>query len=325
MNDRILKYINSINSALQDFDFSGKPTELYEPIRYILTMGGKRIRPLLSLLSYGLFRDDPMDIVHPSLAIEIFHNFTLMHDDIMDRAPVRRGNPTVHEKWNENAAILSGDTMLVKAYEPILKVPENKLKICIEKFNTCAVEVCEGQQWDMNFETEDNVSEDMYLNMIRLKTSVLLGFAMEFGSILANATKYDQTRLKELGISLGMGFQLKDDLLDVYGKSDKFGKQAGGDILSNKKTFLLINALNKANEDQRKELKYWIGLKEFDPKEKISAVMKIYADTKIRNVTEAKMNEYVDKGYQHLDSISVNNERKTDLRALMDYLVSREK
>ncbi len=325
MNDNLRKYINCINQALKGPEFSGVPEELYAPIRYILDLNGKRIRPLLTLLSYGMFKDDPFDVVYPSLAVEVFHNFTLMHDDIMDNAPIRRGKATVHEKWNENIALLSGDAMLVKAYGFFTKIPEDKIRICIDKFNSCAVKVCEGQQLDMNFEERARVSIEQYLEMIKLKTAVLLGYSLELGSILGNASDADRKALQELGINLGIGFQLKDDLLDIYGETDKFGKQVGGDIISNKKTFLLIKATDCATETQMKELEYWIGLKEFNPDEKVRAMMDIFAQTNVKVSAEDKINEFFKKGYNNLDSISVDEVRKSDLRSLMDFLISRDK
>lgn len=236
MNQSIKEYIVSINSAIEQEDFGDKPQELYEPIRYIMSLGGKRMRPLLSLLSYQLYKDNIKEVIPASIAVEIFHNFTLMHDDIMDNAPLRRGQQTVHEKWNSPVAILSGDVMLVKAYQQLIaNSPTEKLTEILEKFNRCAIEVCEGQQIDMNFEEQEQVQEADYIEMIRLKTAVLLGFSLEFGGILAMDNEADQALLYQMGVNAGIGFQLMDDLLDVYADQDKFGKQVGGDIIANKK------------------------------------------------------------------------------------------
>lgn len=324
MNEQIKQYIIHINKVLEEIDLTGQPDELYEPIRYILDMDGKRIRPLLTLLSYGLFRENIQEVIQPALAVEIFHNFTLMHDDIMDNAPLRRGNVTVHERWDENIAILSGDAMLVKAYDQLLHVPEIKIREVIGKFNQCAVQVCEGQQYDMNFESADTVTVNEYLHMIKLKTAVLLGFALEFGAILADVDPADQKELHDLGINIGIGFQLKDDLLDVYADDNKFGKQVGGDIIANKKTFLLITAFDRADDKQRRELDHWLGLKVFDPDLKVKAIKEIYKETGVRALTEKKMNGFFEEAFRNLHHISVNEEKKSNLKYLIEYLVSRE-
>ncbi len=237
MQKDIAFYSTLIDDFLRNHSFGGKPLELYEPIDYIMSLGGKRMRPYLVLLSYGLFRNNPEAIIKPALSVEVFHNFTLMHDDIMDEAPLRRGQDTVHKKWNENVAILSGDVMLVEAYKLLMDIDSDILKSVIERFNVTAAEVCEGQQLDMNFETIQEVSIDQYLDMIRLKTAVLLGYSMELGGILARTSENICRELNQAGVNMGMGFQLMDDLLDVYADSDKFGKQTGGDILSNKRPF----------------------------------------------------------------------------------------
>ncbi|HAH37764.1 MAG TPA: isoprenyl synthetase, partial [Algoriphagus sp.] len=224
--------LDKLESFIREQNFGEDPKELYEPITYILSLGGKRIRPLLSLLAYGLYKKDPKTILSQASAVEVFHNFTLMHDDIMDQAPLRRGKATVHEKWNENVAILSGDVMLVRAYDLLLPTPHTLLPKVIRLFNKTAAEVCEGQQHDMNFESREEVHEDEYVNMIRLKTAVLLGFALELGAILAEASEEDCQKIYNFGVNIGIGFQLKDDLLDVFADQAKFGKQVGGDIIS---------------------------------------------------------------------------------------------
>ncbi|HTH58386.1 MAG TPA: polyprenyl synthetase family protein [Cyclobacteriaceae bacterium] len=295
-----------IDAEIRKQQFGFQPKSLYEPIRYIMALGGKRLRPLLTLFSYSLYRTDVETIVPYAAAIEAFHNFTLLHDDIMDKAPLRRGKKTVHEKWNVNTAILSGDVMLVKVYEMFLGLEEKKLKAVLPIFNQCAAEVCEGQQWDMEFEAKPKVSEAQYIEMIRLKTAVLLGFSLELGAALADAPVVDQKLLRDFGVNIGIGFQLKDDLLDVYADKKKFGKQVGGDIIANKKTFLLIKALEKAKGDRKKELGKWLVSKKFDKRKKINAVTAIYDDLGIPKITEAKMNQFFDKGFASVSELSVN-------------------
>ncbi len=282
------------------------------------------MRPLLVLLAYIIKRDDYEKILTPALSVEVFHNFTLMHDDIMDKAPLRRGKPTVHEKWNPNIAILSGDTMLVKAYDMLLEVEPVLLKSVIRRFNKCAVEVCEGQQLDMNFEQYENVSEEQYIEMIRLKTAVLLGYSLELGGILSGMDDENTRLLKEFGINIGIGFQLKDDLLDVYGDQNKFGKQVGGDIASNKKTFLLLNALNMANGELKEQLNEWLSKEEFEIEQKVGAVTAIYDELGIKSLTEQKIDRYFKLGFDALDKIDAPAERKEPLKSFAEYLINRE-
>ena len=317
-------YIRLIEKKLHSYEFGHKPEKLYEPIRYILSLGGKRLRPVLTLMACELFVDNIDKALNPALAIEVFHNFTLIHDDIMDDAPLRRGKKTVHEKWNDNVAILSGDVMLIKAYELLTKCDPEYLNILINKFNQSATDVCEGQQYDMNFETVATVTESEYIEMIRLKTAVLLAFALEAGAISGGASSEMSDQLYDFGINIGIGFQLKDDLLDVFGDASKFGKQVGGDIISNKKTFLLIKALELANDSHLQELKKWIEMEEFDPEEKVSVVRGIYDELGIREICEAKMNQYFDLGFKLFDSINVDEERKMPLRKLTKELIDRE-
>jgi len=319
------KYIDLIEENLSSFDFGSKPKEIYEPIRYILSLGGKRLRPVLTLLSYQLFDKDFHKAVFPAIGIEVFHNFTLLHDDIMDNAPMRRGKQTVHEKWNDNVAILSGAVMLVKAYDLMLYADKEKIHKVISKFNRCAAEVCQGQQYDMNFESRHSVSETEYLEMIRLKTAVLLGFALELGAILGGADENTCSKLYAFGINIGLGFQLKDDLLDVYADSAKFGKQVGGDIIANKKTFLLIKALELASEAQKEQLNFWLEKKDFDAKDKVQAVVSLYDQLNIKSLTEQKMNEFFDNGLAILRDLPVTKEKKQPLRQLTLQLIDREK
>ena len=255
---------------------------------------------MLVCLSYSMYRSDFENIVKYAAAVEAFHNFTLMHDDIMDKAPLRRGKPTVHEKYSSSTAILSGDVMLVKVYDMFLSLPDNKLREVVRSFNKTAAEVCEGQQMDMDFEMKPKVSESQYLEMIRLKTAVLLGFSLELGAILADAPEEDRKALYDFGVNVGVGFQLMDDLLDVYADQKKFGKTVGGDIVSNKKTYLLIKAL----ESKKPELQRWLSATKFDKKKKVAAVTKIYDSLNIKEKTQKKADEYFEKGYNGLNAIN---------------------
>ncbi len=299
------------------------PKTLYEPIRYIMKLGGKRLRPMLACLSYSLYRDDVEKIGTYAVAIEAFHNFTLMHDDIMDKAPLRRGKPTVHEKYNSNTAILSGDVMLVKVYDMLLSLPSDQLKEALRLFNQTAAEVCEGQQLDMDFETLPRVTEKQYLEMIRLKTAVLLGFSLEFGAMLAGASADDRRLLYQFGVNIGVGFQLMDDILDVYADQAKFGKQVGGDIVSNKKTFLLVKALELSKGKNKSELNKWLAARKFDKRKKVSSVTRIYDEANVRMVAEKKAAEYFEEGYRCLEQI--HNPKKELLRAFAESLSQRQK
>lgn len=322
---RIKSLQELINQEIEGLRFGGHPNELYDPITYILSLGGKRMRPLLVLLGYLFQKSDPERIIRPALAVEVFHNFTLMHDDIMDAAPLRRGMPTVHEKWSDTVAILSGDTMLVKAYDLLLELDPSLLPEGIRLFNKCAVEVCEGQQIDMNFESMSSVSEAEYLEMIRLKTAVLLGFSLEFGGLMAGMSEAKRKQLYDVGVNMGIGFQLMDDLLDVYADKAKFGKQVGGDIVSNKKTFLLINALEQATGSTKNELNSWLEMDQFEVEEKVKAVTAIYDQLGIREQTTKKMNEYFDISFSLLDSLDTPGEGKGLLEEFAKQLMKREK
>ncbi|MBK6263489.1 polyprenyl synthetase family protein [Marivirga sp. S37H4] len=325
MNKNIQQIIQNINLRIDQLSYGESPAELYDPIAYIMALGGKRMRPLLSVLAYQLYKSADDQTIDASLAVEIFHNFTLMHDDIMDEAPLRRGQVTVHEKWNAPVAILSGDVMLVRAYEQILNFcPPEKLPVVLRKFNRCAAEVCEGQQHDMNFEKRDIVSEEEYISMISQKTAVLLGFSLEFGAILADADKEDVEKLYQMGVNIGIGFQLMDDLLDVYADQSKFGKQVGGDIISNKKTYLLIKAKELAKGEDKELLDQWLSKTEFDKSEKVEAVKCIYQNLKIKELSEAKMDEYFQKGFANLESIKGNEKQKQLLSDFFHYLIKRE-
>ncbi len=300
------------------------PQSLYEPVKYVLSMGGKRLRPVLMLLAYNLFKDDVERVKPQALGIEIYHNFTLLHDDLMDKADVRRGHPTVHKRWNDNTAILSGDAMTVLAYQQIEQCDERHLRKVINLFNQTAIEICEGQQYDMDFESRLDVTEAEYMEMIRLKTSVLLAASLKIGAILADASEKDADLLYDFGICLGLAFQLKDDLLDVYGDPKVFGKKNGGDILCNKKTFLLIKALELAKELQRQELNRWIEMKEFSAEEKINAVTTLYNIVGVKGITQKLIEDYSAKASALLNEVSVSKERKEALQKLMEGLKTRE-
>jgi geranylgeranyl diphosphate synthase type II len=271
-----------------------------------------------------LFTDEWRKAIQPALGVEVFHNFSLMHDDIMDQAPLRRGQPTVHEKWNQNIAILSGDVMLVNAYDLLLAVEADKLKPVMSRFSRTAAEVCEGQQLDMNFETRWDVTEDEYIQMIRLKTSVLLGYSLELGGLIAGADAETTRHLYEGGVNIGIGFQLKDDLLDVYGDPAKFGKQVGGDILANKKTFLLIEALQQAKGPVRDELTNWLHKPTTDKAQKVQAVTAIYEQLGIRQITENRISEYFSRGFANIDQINADPDRKAFLIQFVRQLAERE-
>lgn len=324
MKTSIPQLLASIDSAINHLQLGQRPAQLYDPIRYIMNLGGKRMRPLLTLLSYSLFKEQYQPAVKPAVAVEFFHNFTLMHDDIMDEAPLRRGKDTVHQKWNKNVAILSGDVMVIQVYNLLLDLEDRHLKPVLEVFNQCAIQVCEGQQIDLMFEDNDEVSESDYLEMISLKTAALLGFCMELGGILADVKRDTKKELKNFGIKLGIGFQLKDDLLDIFGDQGKFGKQVGGDIISNKKTFLLIKALQLAQDQSYEELKGWLGLREFDNKEKVEAVTNIYHQLNIKDITEQKINNYFKEAFDSLNQIEVPLERKSMLISFTEKLMHRE-
>jgi geranylgeranyl diphosphate synthase, type II len=319
-----LPFLEIITQEIDQTQYGQKPVELYQPIGYIMSLGGKRLRPLLTVLSTQLFINNWQKALKPAIAVEVFHNFTLMHDDIMDRAPLRRGKPTVHQRWNDNVAILSGDVMLVEAYQLLLNVDIEVLPHVMRRFSRTAAEVCEGQQLDMNFESRWDVTEDEYLEMIRLKTSVLLGFALELGGIIAKTDTQTTQDLYDIGVNMGLGFQLKDDLLDVFGDPNKFGKQVGGDIIANKKTFLLIEALTQAEGNLKTDLNYWIAATDFDPTEKVQAITKIYQELDIKTKTENRIAAYFSKGLAGLQSLNVPVDRKAPLLDFVDYLLTRE-
>ena len=317
--------LKKVNDCLSSLPYDRKPASLYEPVQYVLSLGGKRIRPVLMLLGYQLWREQPEDIIMPAIGLETYHNYTLLHDDLMDNADMRRGHETVHRRWDANKAILSGDSMLVLAYQRVAQVPPEKLQKVLDLFTVTALEIGEGQEYDMAFETRNDVTEDEYIEMIRLKTSVLLACALKMGAILADAPDDDVNRLYKVGEQLGLAFQLQDDLLDVYGDPKVFGKAIGGDIMSNKKTYMLINAYNRANDSQRAELQRWLDAKNPDRKEKVAAVTRLYDEIGIRQLCETKINEYFDQARRTLDLVNVGDDRKQPLRQYMDEMLHRDK
>lgn len=312
-----------VNDSFDQADWNKQPKGLYEPIEYILALGGKRIRPILTLMASDLFDGDIQQALKPAMGVEIFHNFTLLHDDIMDKAPIRRSKPTVHVKWNDNTAILSGDVMQIIAYQYIAKTPVEVLSKVLEVFSITAAEICEGQQYDMDFENRNDVSAPEYIEMIKLKTAVLLGCSLKIGALIANAPSKDADLLYDFGINLGLAFQLKDDLLDVYGNPETFGKQVGGDIISNKKTYMLIKAMESAKDDDLTELNYWLSLDEFDVTEKVKTVTEIYDRLNIKSVCENKMNEYYEIATKSLDLVDLSSDKKKELSILADSLMYR--
>lgn len=312
-----------ITKGLSAIGVPEQPENLYDPIKYMLQIGGKRIRPLLTLMSADLFAIQDIEAAIPAaLAIELFHNFSLVHDDIMDNAPLRRGQPTVHQRWDNNIAILSGDNLLILAYKQLAQCRASKLPLLLETFNIMASEVCEGQQLDMDFEKTLTVGIDEYINMIRLKTSVLLGTALKMGAILSDANETDAQLVYEFGVNVGLAFQLQDDILDVYGDPQHFGKQKGGDILANKKTYLLVKALETASTDTKAELMHWLADHEH-PTEKISRITAIYDNLGVKAAIETAKQEYIAQAFHSLANISVANTRKFPLRTLAKDLLNR--
>lgn len=306
--------LEKFNSYLTALPYTRRPQSLYEPVKYVLSMGGKRIRPSLMLMAYNLYKDDPETIMPAACAIETYHNYTLLHDDLMDNAAMRRGHATVHVKWNANTAILSGDSMLVLAFSHMMRCPETALKPVLDLFIETALEIGEGQQYDMDFETRTDVTEAEYIEMIRLKTSVLLACSLKIGALLAGAPAEDADNLYRFGEQVGLAFQLQDDYLDVYGDPALFGKAIGGDILCNKKTYMLINAFNRAGKVQRSELEKWMTGTGFDAHEKIASVTAIYDELGIGRLAVDKIKYYFDCGLKYLEAVNVPDDRKLVLR-----------
>ena len=313
-----------VNEFIAHIPNERSPKSLYEPIEYVLSAGGKRIRPVLLLMSYNLYKDSLEPAMWTAAGLETYHNYTLLHDDLMDKADMRRGHLTVHNKWNENTAILSGDSMLVLAYERMAKCDRAKLGDVLSCFTETALEIGEGQQYDMDFENRNDVSEDEYIEMIRLKTSVLLACAMKIGAILADADKEDQENLYRFGENIGLAFQLQDDYLDVYGDEKVFGKAIGGDICNNKKTYMFINACNLAEGQDKAELDAWLAAETFDKQQKIKAVTAIYNKLGIDKMALKKIEHYFNVAKEYLAKVKVEDERKAEISRYAEELMHRK-
>ena len=316
--------LKKVNEALDNLVYDRQPASLYDPIKYVLSIGGKRVRPVLTMLSYNLYKDDPLSIMPQAIGLETYHNFTLLHDDLMDHADMRRGHETVHKKWDANRAVLSGDTMLLQAFERVEDCDPAKLPAVFKVFIQTTLEIGEGQQMDVEIETRNDVTEDEYIEMIRLKTSVLLACACKVGAIMADAPAEDIDNIYMFGEKLGLAFQLQDDLLDVYGDPAVFGKNIGGDITSNKKTYMLINAVNRANPVQREQLMKWIDAKEFDRNEKVKAVTELYNEIGIRELCEQKIEAYYQESLVYLAKINLPEERKAELKDYAAEMMKRQ-
>ena len=316
--------LDKVNAHIEQLDYAHEPMNLYDPVKYILSLGGKRIRPAMMLMAYNIYRDDVEQILDPALALEIYHNFTLLHDDLMDHADVRRGKPTVHKRWDANTAILSGDVMLTLADVYMSRVDDAHFREVMATFHKTSIEIAEGQQYDMDFETRTDVTEAEYIEMIRLKTSVLLACALKIGAILGGATEEDAQHLYRLGECIGLAFQLRDDYLDVYGDPKVFGKKIGGDILCNKKTYLYINALRLANQEQRAELDHWATATEIDPEEKIAAVTAIYTALGLPEKSRAIEEHYYTLAKAELEALGVSDSQKAVLAQFMAMLMERD-
>lgn len=312
-----------VNIELEKLNWSKEPQGLYSPIKYVLTLGGKRVRPALTLMSCNIFSDDISQAIAPALGLEVFHNFTLLHDDIMDKAPIRRGKETVHMKWDDNTAILSGDVMQIAAFKLMSLSPDIVLREVLELFTNTAAEICEGQQYDMEFESRTDVAVEEYIEMIRLKTAVLLGCALKIGAIIGGACSSDAQLLYDFGIHVGLAFQLKDDILDVYGNQENFGKKIGGDIICNKKTLLLIQAKKNANPEQKDQLNHWLDQINFNPEEKIKAITNLYNSIGVKDSCEEMMSYYYNKALANLENVEVDHTKKHELRNLAEKLMSR--
>ena len=318
----IVSYQNFIGKSIEELSLPKQPKQLYEPIRYFLGLGGKKMRPVLTLMGCELFNSDYSIAKEAALSVELFHNFSLIHDDIMDEAPLRRGHETVHEKWNSNVGILSGDALLIVAYQKIATYEPELIGKLLPLFNQTALEVCEGQQLDMDFESRNNVSIDEYIHMIKFKTAVLLGCSLQMGAIIGSSNTKDAKELYNFGVNLGLAFQLQDDILDVYADQNKFGKQVGGDIIANKKTYLLLKAYEEANTSQTEQLNQLS--EEKDLKTKVNGVKSIYTDLDIKNKAELKMNEFYEVALANLESISISSTKKQPLLDLAHFLMGRD-
>jgi geranylgeranyl diphosphate synthase type II len=322
--NNLLFFQKLVEEEICKLSFPQQPADLYDPVRYMLSIGGKRIRPAVVLMGCELFGGKFQDALSAALGIEVFHNFTLLHDDIMDRAPIRRSRPTVHQKWNNDIAILSGDAMFVKACQLMTAVPEKQSARIMNHFLESALLVCEGQQWDMTFQAKETVSIGDYLNMISLKTAALLACALKTGAMVAGAPEEESDKLHRFGMNLGISFQLLDDILDVYGEEEKFGKKSGGDIIANKKTYLLLKAKELSTVAQQEELNHWMGINDFNHTEKVNAVRSIFSSLDVRQHAQQKMDEYYRNAITALESIEVESDRKQPLLMLAETLMLRK-
>jgi len=322
MNVKNKQYFNKIKSELNKLNLSNNPKELYEPIKYILKMKSKKIRPILSILAYKLKKNNWKKIVQYVIAIELFHNFTLIHDDIIDNATLRRGEKTIHNKWNNNIGILSGDLLMILANKLFSNLPLKIMRKVLKRFNEIAIKICEGQHYDMNYENEKLITEKQYINMIRLKTATLIGFSLELGGILSKMKDLDIKNLYRFGEFMGIGFQLQDDYLDVFGDK-KFGKKIGGDILLNKKTYLLIKLLESTNEKEKIIINNWINNSN-NPNQKIEAITRLIKDKNIDSITESVINDYFNKAFDYLKKIDIKNSKKNELIEFSKELINRK-
>lgn len=324
MKNAVAEFQELVDAQLKLLDFPTRPDSLYEPVRYMLAIGGKRIRPVMVLMANEMFGGSTVNALPAAMGVEVFHNFTLLHDDIMDKAPLRRGKSTVHEKWNPNIAILSGDAMFVKSCQLMMMSPTSAVPVVMDLFLKVAQEVCEGQQLDMDFENAGKVHIPEYLEMIRLKTAVLVGASLGIGAAVAGATKDEVKHLIDFGVNLGVAFQLQDDILDVYGDAQKFGKQVGGDIMANKKTYLLLTALENAGESALAELNKWLSYSGENSNEKVIAVTALYDQLRVRTIAEEKMEQLYAEALSHLDALPLSAEQTKPLRQLAAMLMARE-
>jgi len=324
MSSKIKDYTSQINRYIDAIKLVKDPKELYLPVEYCLGNGGKRVRPLMALLAADLFDGNMEQVIGPAVGMEIFHNFTLMHDDIMDEAPLRRSKPSVYKKWNSNTAILSGDVMFAMAIQHIARSPEKHLRTILDLFNTTVIEVCEGQQYDMNFETLDKVTEDEYINMIRLKTAVLPAACLKTGAIISGASTSESDLLYKFGENVGIAFQIMDDWLDIFGDEETFGKKTGGDIVANKKTWLYIKAFELANEDQLRDLRNAFTNRIYNPEEKISIVKNVYLQLNLNELALNKMEQFNKKAFSYLDRVTRPDDKKKELKILAENLIHRK-
>ena len=322
MNIKNKQYFNKIKSELNKLNLSNNPKELYEPIKYMLKMKSKKIRPILSILSYKLKKNNWQEIVQYVIAVELFHNFTLIHDDIIDNATLRRGKQTINNKWNDNIGILSGDLLMIIANKIFSNLPLRIMRKALNRFNEIAIKICEGQQYDMNYENKKLITEKQYINMIRLKTATLIGFSLELGGILSKMKDLDIKNLYKFGELMGIGFQLQDDYLDVFGDR-KFGKKIGGDILLNKKTYLLIKLLESTNEKEKTIINNWINNSN-NPTKKIEAITNLMKDKNIDSITESVINNYFNKAFDYLKKIDIKNSKKNELIEFSKKLINRK-